>query len=83
MSAAEQLQASAERLLLVAAASLRDAVEVFNASPVSLSSVDAFREHVLHVADHLAAPLPDVKPAAPLSRALAEVHAIGESRRVD
>lgn len=54
----DKLERSVNYLHGVAADALRNAVEDFNAGPMSLSSIDRFRERVLLVADHLAKPLP-------------------------
>lgn len=42
---------------IVAATDLRDAVEAFNNSPISISAVDQLRERVLRIADFLAPPV--------------------------
>lgn len=54
----EGLERSVNDLMSTAADHLRNAVIEFDASSVSLSSIEAFRERVLLVADHLAQPLP-------------------------
>lgn len=81
----DALDRSVNYLFGVAGDALRNAVEDFNAEPMSLSSVDRFRERVLLVADHLAKPLMTEPPEPELigKTVLAEIHRIGESRRAD
>ncbi len=56
----DTLRAAFDRHGQTVAAILRDAVTEFNAAPISISSVDHFRDRVLRIADMVAHPLPDV-----------------------
>jgi hypothetical protein len=84
----EQLRQSLNYLLGTAADSLRNAVADFNDAPISVSAVDTFRERVLRVADHLAAPLPDAptlteQEVRRIVESGGQIHRIRESRRVE
>ena len=71
-----RLEDTLNEMTFVAAKELRKAVEVFNATPISVSAVDQFRERVLQIADTLAVPLRERPPVEDAGHSLRVVHTL-------
>jgi hypothetical protein len=76
--AMHRLEDSVNELTFAAGEQLRNAVRRFNSEPLSVSSVDVFRERVLQIADALGRPLqmPDLPPAGASSSNLRVVETL-------
>ena len=71
-----RLEDSLNEMTFAAANELRKAVEVFDATPVSVSAVDQFRERVLTIADTLAVPLRQRPPVEKVGHSLGVVNTL-------
>ena len=71
-----RLEDSLNEMTFAAANELRKAVEVFNATPISVSAVDQFRERVFQIADTLAVPLRQRPPVENTGHSLRVVNTL-------